>query len=264
MNKKNELSCTSQNLIAVSRTFAKARKQMSLAEQKLFAYALSFVRFTEDFSGVVWLDKKKVAKILNVNADTDHLSQNMYRQIKNITKNSYITFTDVNGKEYGNGFLVSSIDVKERKGYVRLSIDSRYLQHFSQLKKDYITLWAEDIYKMNSERSVQFYEFLRLKTYMENDTNSIVLTADELKELFNMLPDAYTQESGVFRRDHFESKVLNPICEDLTGSKMITLLRQENGLLYKKVKEGNAVVGYKFSWTYERIPFDGQVIGESA
>ena len=66
-------------LIAVSRIFARARKQMSLNEQKAFVYALSQMDFKKaPESEYVKLDKKVLAKILDNHSDIDHLSQKNY------------------------------------------------------------------------------------------------------------------------------------------------------------------------------------------
>ena len=46
-----------ENLFAVSKVFARARKQMSLAEFKAFTYALTNMRFTEQSDNKLLLDK---------------------------------------------------------------------------------------------------------------------------------------------------------------------------------------------------------------
>ena len=48
------------NLFAVSRVFAKARKQMTLSEQKTLVYALRQIKWKEKCPDTLYLDKKEV------------------------------------------------------------------------------------------------------------------------------------------------------------------------------------------------------------
>ena len=76
-------------MIAVSNVFAHARKQMSLAEQKTFALALTKVRWTkgaEDQTPVVYLDKKILARILGYTSDSTDLSQNLWSAIHGLAR----------------------------------------------------------------------------------------------------------------------------------------------------------------------------------
>ena len=147
-----------EKLFAVSRIFARARKDMSLAEQKTFVYALSEMRFTEEAeSDCIKLNKKKLARILRITtADTDNLSTNLYAEIKDLPRHSYI---EINEKDLGlcsNGFIITA--VTRFKNVVRLRFNREYLGLFTGLTSDYLTMWSADIFQMKSKRSVQFYE----------------------------------------------------------------------------------------------------------
>ena len=246
-----------ENLFAVSRVFAKARKSMSLAEQKTFVYALSLLRFTEEPKNYfVMLDKKRLAEIIGIKSDSNHLSKDLYDEIKRITLNSYVEFS-VEDKLYTNGCVIASIT---RIGHsLKLTFNPEYIGLFTNLSEDnnYITMWAEDIFGMTSSRSVQFYEYLRLHTNIKESVNSVALGVKALKEMFEIPivgKGSYMRQKGGFDRSNFEKKVIQPLCNDLSKSKMITIIQTGNGMHYEKVKSGNRIVGYRFFWSYCQYP----------
>ena len=248
-----------QRLFAVSRIFARARKDMSLAEQKTFVYALSEMRFTEEAqSDCVKLNKKKLARILGINTtDAGHLSVNLYDEIRELPRHSYI---EINEKDLGlcsNGFMITA--VTRFKNVVRLRFNREYLGLFTGLTSDYITMWSADIFQMKSKRSVQFYEYLRQKTDTRKDVNSEGLGVRAFKEMFG-IPETgegsymRSAEQGGFNRTRFEQQVIQPLCDDLKNCRMINLIVQSDGKLYEKVKRGNRVAGYRFYWTFTSHP----------
>lgn len=246
----------SSGLIAVSRIFASARKEMNLAEQKAFVYALSQVRFTEEAkTNIVYLDKKTLARIVGVNSDSDHLSVDLNRSIGELGRHSYIKIADKDLDLYDSGNVITRVTMFKNR--VRVKFEEEYLSLFTGLSKNYITLWASDIYQMTNERSVQFYEYLRNINDDRVQTNDVLLGIKPLKEMFNIPKDgkgSYMRDKGGFDRANFEKKVIDPICEDLAKCKMINLLVQSDGKYYEKVKKGNRVEGYRFYWTFTSRP----------
>ena len=246
-----------EKLFAVSRIFARARKDMSLAEQKTFVYALSEMRFTEEAeSDCVKLDKKTLARILGITtADIGHLSVNLYDEIKELPRHSYIEINEKDLDLYSSGFIVTA--VTRFRNVVRLRFNREYLGLFTGMSRDYITMWSADIFQMKSKRSVQFYEYLRQRTDTRKEVNSEGLGIRAFKELFEIPKDgkgSYMRESGSFNRSEFEKKVIQPLCDDLKNCKMIHLIVQSDGKLYEKVKQGNRVAGYRFYWTFTSHP----------
>lgn len=251
-----EYIASTSGLIAVSRIFASARKEMNLAEQKAFAYALSQIKFTEDAkSNVVYMDKKKLAHIVGVNSDSDHLSVDLNRSIGKLGKHSYIEIADKDLDLYDSGNVITRITMLKNR--VRIKFEEEYLSLFTGLSTNYITLWSNDIYQMTNERSVQFYEYLRQITDDRHKTNDVLLGIRPLKEMFNIPKDgkgSYMREKGGFDRANFEKRIIDPICDDLKKCKMINLLVQSDGKYYEKVKKGNRVEGYRFYWTFTSHP----------
>lgn len=245
-----------ERLFAVSRIFARARKEMSLAEQKTFVYALSEMKFTEAAkTNYVRLDKKTLANVLGIHSDIDHLSKDLFDEIKNLPRHSYITIADKDLDFYTSGFVVTNIT--SFKNIVRIKFEDDYLGLFTNLTKDYITMWSTDIFKMSSKRSVQFYEFLRQNSDTRHRVNTIGLGIRALKEMFDIPKEgkgSYMRAKGGFNRTEFEKKVIEPLCADLAKCKMINLIVQPDGKFYEKVKRGNRVDGYRFYWSVSSHP----------
>lgn len=245
-----------ERLFAVSRIFARARKEMSLAEQKTFVYALTEIRFNEELqSNIISVDKKTLAKILDLQCDVNHLSVNLFKAIKHLPEHSYI---EINAKDIGfesNGFIVSNIERNRDK--IELEFSQKYLKLFSGLTANYITLWSSDIFAMQSIRSVKFYEYLREVTDTRKTVNNRLLGIKALKELFE-IPEtgknSYMRKDGHFDRPAFEKRIIKTVCDDMQHCKMIKLVLQPDGNYYCKEKAGNRVIGYRFYWEFSARP----------
>lgn len=261
----DDLFSPPERMVAVSNIFARARKEMSLAEQKTFVYALSQIDWTksaEKQSNVVKLNKKVLANILGYKSDPTDLSQNMWREIKDIWKHSCIEIADRDRNIYDSGTIISRIT--QFTNIVRIKFEEEYFPLFTGLGSDYITMWSMDIFNMTSERRVQFYELLRQMSYDKyrvegTNTYSYGWGIKALKEMFDIPEEGKgsymrSKENGGFNRSEFEKKVIAPLCADLAKCKMIQLVIQPNGKMYEKVKRGRTVDGYQFYWTYSAYP----------
>ena len=241
-----------ENIFAVSKIFAKARKKMNLPELKAFTYALTNFRYTEECKNTMMLDKKIVAKIVGVNSDSDHLSQDLKRSIGQLPAHSYVEFEDKDLGFYENGFIINKIRMYENK--VWLKFDEDYIKLFTKLENGYIRMWSGDIFGMKSERSIAFYEDLRLHTDTREDVCCRGYGIKALKEMFGMKKEDYCDKNGHFQRTRFEERVIEPLVKDLKNCKMINLIVQPDGKYYEKVKEHGRVMGYRFYWTYSDCP----------
>ena len=245
-----------ERLFAVSRIFSRARKNMSLAEQKTFVYALSQLNFKDEAkSNVVYMDKKTLARIVGINSDPDHLSLNLKRAIGKLSVHSFIEISNTDRELYESGVVVSRVTMFKNR--VRIKFEEDYLSLFTGLTSNYITMWSMDIFQMGSKRSVQFYELLRQLTDSRLDVNEHGWGVRQLKEMFDIPKEgkgSYMRKDGHFDRPAFEKYVLDVLCKDLAGCKMINLVMQPDGRCYEKVKRGNRVVGYRFYWTFTSHP----------
>lgn len=258
-------------LIAVSKIFARAKKEMNLAEQKTFTYALTLIRFKDKpKTTVIPLNKKRLADILKIKSDSNHLSVNLYEAIKNLSEHSHIEITQNdrlllknNGDQestailVGNGHLISNVFRYEDN--IILEFSETYMRLFTRLLEDknFITMWAEDIFSMKSSRSVDFYEHLRVITDTRNQVNDVLISVKTFKEMFNIPKEgkgSYVRKDGHFDRNAFEKQVIQPLCDDLVKCKMLNLVLQPDGKYYVKEKRGNRVQGYRFFWTFTSHP----------
>lgn len=256
------------SLIAVSKIFAAAKKQMNLAEWKTFVFALTKIKWNGDnqnnnaiesidnrdnlVNRAVVLDRKEVAEKIGIKSDDNHISGDLKRAIGEIHKHSELRFA--NTKEFANGFFITNI-ICNKKNQVILVFNGMYLPLFQELDKDkkYITMWAEDLFSMNSERSIIFYEELRLHSDTRKE-NSKIYGIKELKNLFSMKESDYMRKDNHFDRTAFEKRIIEPLCEDMKKCSMINLSANEDGKLYKKVKSKGKVLGYEFQWTISTHP----------
>lgn len=247
----------SPNLIAVSKIFARAIKQMNLAEWKTFVLALTKLHFTEKNGNIIYLDKQKLAELLNMQSDTDHLSENLNRSIGKLPQNSFIQISDKDKDIYESGVFVTRITMLKNR--VKIKFEEDYMPLFQELNKSekgYITMWADDLFQMTSDRSILLYEDMRLHSDTRV-TNSKIYTTKDLKELFGMPKDgkgSYMKSNGHFDRTNFEKKVLGPVCDDLLKCNMVGLQINPDGSVWEKVKRHGYVVGYKFSWIISNHP----------
>ena len=246
----------SSGLFAVSRIFTRARKEMSLAEQKAFVCALSHLRFTEEAkSNIVYIDKKEMGRAIGLRSDPGRLTWELKRTIGKLWQHSGIEIDVPDREYYDSGPVITRSTIL--KDTVRIKFNKDYLSLFTGLSKNYITMWSYDIYQMNSERSVQFYEYLRQITDTKYPVNECLIGVRKMKEMFG-IPESgkgsYMRPKGGFDRAQFEKYVIDPLCDDLKNCKMIGLSVQPEGKYYEKVKSGNKVIGYRFYWTFSAYP----------
>lgn len=266
-----EESKESNPLIAVSKIFAAAKKQMSLPEWKTFVFALTKIKWKgegKDNQGennvivskadeqlinkAVVLSKQEVAEKIGLVADKDHLSENLKRTIGELPEHSKLNFGD--NKEWNNGFFITNV-ICNKKNKIIIVFNGMYLPLFQELdkEKNYITMWADDLFSMNTERSIIFYEELRLHSDTRQE-NSKIYGIKELKDLFNIPEDAYMRKDNHFDRTAFEKRIIEPLCKDMKKCSMINLTMNEDGKLYKKVKSKGKVLGYEFQWVVSTHP----------
>ena len=246
----------SNPLIAESRIYARAAKTLTLAERKTLIYALSMLRYTDTpDTCVIYVDKRDLAEYLGIHPDTDHLSVSIHNAIKDIIPHSVISFAIQDRGLYDDGALITRVLFS--KNNIRIKFEPEYLDLFTNLEGNYITLLRDDIQKMSSIRSINFYEYLRSISFPKNNNNSTytcTLSTSQLQHLFG-LPQygfgSYIKKDGCFDRNSFNRKCILPVCQDLEKCTMIKLIRQPNDKLYLYNK-----TEYTFRWTCTLYPLD--------
>lgn len=241
-----------QRMFAVSKIFARARKQMNIDEYKTFVYALTNIDWTREMPETITLDKKELAEILGIDSDPNLLSRDIKRKINQLSPHSFTEFSDDDKQIYISGTIINTVCLTQRNKVI-LDFNKRYAKLFSELTSDYITMWSTDIFNMTSERSITFYEHLRAHSDTTQECEK-GFGVKALKEMFNLPVDAYMRTKGGFDRTNFEKRIIDPICEDLAKCEMIQLTVQPDGKYYEKIKQGTRVLGYKFTWNVSDRP----------
>lgn len=261
---QQELFPMPEKMFAVSNVFANAKKQMNVDEYKTFVYALTKVDWTKDVPDVVLLDKRILAQIVGVNSDSKHLSVDLHEKLQNIASHSQIHISDKDMGIYDDGQFITRITMsskdedtgKRKNNIVRIKFEKEYLSMFGNLQRDYITMWSSDIFQMKSSRSITFYEHLRAHSDTTKECHK-GFGVKALKELFDIPkegPGSYVRSKGGFDRTQFEKRILDPLCEDLRKCKMLQLVPNEDGSLYRKVRQGKRILGYEFYWNVSDRP----------
>lgn len=248
------------SLIAVSKVFAKAIKSMNFTEWKTFVYALMHIKWKEKNNYIVVFDKKSLAETIGLKTDGNHITRDLKRALKDMPRHSHIEIDKNDDENEGwlSGTFISVVDCT-KKNMVAVHFTPYFMPLFHELAKEnnYITMWADDIFKMSSERSILLYEDLRLHSDT-NKVNSRIYSTKELKALFDIPKDgegSYMRKNGHFNRPAFEKYVIDPICSDFDKCSMINLILNEDGKPYTKVKNNHGnVIGYQFTWTVSTHP----------
>ncbi len=247
-----------KQLIAVSKVFARAIKQMNLTEWKTFIYALTFLDFTKTNEDTVTLDKKILSELLEIGGDPDNRAMIIKRSLGQLREHSSIVIDDVDRDFYESGAFIRRVTCY--KNIVKIVFDNYYFPLFTELtgtNKPYITMWASDLFNCTSVRSILFYEDLRLHSDTRK-TNERIYGIKDFKEMFDIPKDgkgSYMKKDGHFDRPAFEKYVIQPLCEDLKECQMVNLHLNPDGKHWEKIKNihGN-VIGYKFTWDVSDRP----------
>ena len=182
-----------EQMVAVSNIFARARKQMSLAEQKAFVLALTQLRYKKapnEQSNVVHLNKKVLGNVLGLKSNSTDISGNIWREIKSLPQHSYIEIEDDDKGFYTSGSVIATVTRRRNWEYFRVKFEEDYFPLFTGLGDKYIAMWRSDIFGMESIRSVQFYELLRQMSFdkyaEKTGEYSFGFGIKTFKEMFNI------------------------------------------------------------------------------
>lgn len=259
LDAKQEEFRQTNRMIAVSKAFARAYKEMSTAEWRLFLFALSKLDWKNENSNEIELERLDVENLLGICANPSDLTQHLRRSIGQISKHSWIEIADKDKQLYESGQIINYIWIN--RCTIMLRFTPEFLPMFSDLYKckgEFITLWADDLLQMSSYRSVILYEHLRLHSDTRKLNHTLISTI-ELKKILN-IPwkgrGAYLQPDGKFNRTMFEKGVLQPIVKDLLKCKMIELVQYDDGRYWKKImdKRYGTVEGYQFTYKINQKP----------
>ena len=248
--------------VAISKALARAKKLMSGIEYKALIMALTKIKWTQEGNdNFVELDKREVCEILGLNTNNTDQSTELRKIFKALAIHSWVKMDGVDKGEWDDGFLITR--TRSTKGSIKVYFGEQFMPLLQNLlqDKDFITIWANDIYKFDSNSAYLLFEELRLHSDTSR-TNWRTYSTEQLKKIFNV-PETgkgaymhYDKKQGkdVFDRTNFEKKVLDVAIRDINKGDMIRVLpipesaEWRKGKFYEKVKKYGYIVGYRFKY----------------
>ena len=84
---------------------------------------------SESILGEIKLDKKTLANVLGIHSDSDHLSVDLFNEIKQLPEHSHIEIVERDKDFFASGFVVTSI--VNFKNMVRIRFNEDFLPLFT-------------------------------------------------------------------------------------------------------------------------------------
>ena len=236
---KNKLE---NKVIAMSNILAEKNTFFTEAQQKLFYVSIASLRNGVNIHDEVEINKQELFKFLGMENDTKRYDR-LKKELDQLQHNSFIRFKDKDG--YSSGFIIYTVRMTRNNVYIR--INSYYLPLLQNLSDNFVRFLNDDLVGLKCKNSMMLYQNLVKDKWKMScvDFMGIDYSTTQLKEMFGLPKEAYTNKNGNFNRADFERRTLNKAIEELNKkSKCI------NNLRYEKVKEGNKVKRYKFAFDY--------------
>lgn len=243
---ENEL-IKAHNEMALDNDFMRlSRVNATLRTNKLISLIFSYLDFKAD----------------NTNSDGELIVTIENSKINNFITSSGVAYHDSDFKDiardiiqtsivYGklNGFNVSFpiIDfVQENKNRTfTFKINPIFKPYVQELQNRYSVLQLDTIQKFKSNHAFVLYQELTSWYIRDKKDMSIkeqYYKTSDLFKLFNLDKTDYHTKNGKLDRFNFEKKVIDKAVDEINAS-------GELRVIYEKIKEGNKVKAYKFTYT---------------
>lgn len=259
-----ECNSLENQMVAMGKALMRAKKQMTLEERKLLIMALTKIKWSKKENPMeVVLSKIEVAEVLNWKYDASERSRYIRNLAANLMRHSMIQIDGTDKDEWDDGYLVPRF--RSTKGDVHIFFAEQFRPLLENLTKDkdFVTIWANDIYGFNSIYAYLLFEEFRLHCDTSK-TNWRTYSTKELKDLFGIPKDGkgsymhYDKKKGkeVFDRSNFEKKVLDVAIEEINRGQMLQIrpfigmeaTAEKPNKLYAKIKKNGFVTGYQFKY----------------
>lgn len=211
-------------------------------QQKLFYVSIASLRNGVNFHDEVEVNKEELLKFIGIENDNNRYSK-LKKELKQLISNSFVMFEDKDG--YTSGNLIYNVRVTRKSVYIRFN--SYYLPLLQNLSDNFVRFLNDDLVGLKCKNSMMLYQHLMKDKWKMScmDFLGIDYSTTQLKEMLGLTKEAYTNKNGNFNRADFERRTLNKAIEELNKkAKCIKNLR------YTKVKKGNRVQYYKFTFDY--------------
>lgn len=232
-------------VIAMSNILAERSTRFSLIQQRLFYISLISTQNGLNENNEVVIARNEFNELfecLGLTKDTSRWTT-LRKQLEMLRDNSKIEFSDEKG--FDDGQLI--IGARCCEDGVHIRFDTYYLPLINELSDRFVRLLSGDLLCLNSKFSMMLYQNLMKDKWKMScaDFMAVDYSTKQLKDMFGLTKDSYMNKLGNFNRTLFERKTINKAVEELNKkSKCIKNLK------YEKVKEGNKVKYYKFTFDY--------------
>lgn len=250
---KNIDNSLKNQVIAMSNTLAEKSTRFTVFQQKLFYVSLASLKLNKNSTKTdeklerkgqneVGINKQELFEYLSITNDNNRWTR-VRNEFKKLASNSYIQFGNDEG--YADGFIICGVRSTKYNIYVRF--DTYFLPLVEELADNYVRLLDDDVVSFDSKFSMMLYQnLLKDKWKLTNpDFFGIDYSTRQLKMMFGLSKDDYMRKKDSFNRSEFERKTVNTAVKEINEkSKCIQKLR------YEKVKKGNRVQYYLFTFNY--------------
>lgn len=238
---KKDGNSLENQVIAMSNTLAEKSTRFTAFQQKLFYVCLASLKQGTNSKNEVKIDKQELFEYLDIKNDTARWTRLRY-EFKKLASNSFIEFgTD---EIYCDRYIITGSRSTRYSVYV--GFDTYFLPLVQELADNYVRLLDDDVISFDSKFSMMLYQhLLKDKWKLTNvDFLGIDYSTKQLKMIFGLSADDYMR-GGHFDRYNFEKKAVDKAVDEINEkSKCI------KNLTYKKVKKGNRIRYYLFTFTY--------------
>lgn len=250
---KNVDNSLKNQVIAMSNTLAEKSTRFTVFQQRLFYVSLASLKLNKNSTKTdeklekkerneVKINKQELFEYLSITNDNNRWTR-VRNEFKKLASNSYIQFG--NDEEYADGFIICGVRSTRYNIYVRF--DTYFLPLVEELADNYVRLLDDDVVSFDSKFSMMLYQnLMKDKWKLTNpDFLGIDYSTRQLKMMFGLDKDVYVNKNGNFNRTLFERKTINRAIKEISEkSKCI------KNLTFKKVKKGNRVQYYLFTFNY--------------
>lgn len=239
---KNDNNSLKNQVIAMSNILAEKSTRFSVVQQKLFYVCLASLKQGTNQKNEIQINKQELFNCLGIEKETGRYTR-IKSEFEHLAHNSFVEFETTDG--FSQGFLIYNIRLSKNTFFVQFN--DYYLPLVQELANNYVRLLDDDVISFNSKYSMMLYQnLIKDKWKLTNvDHLGIDYSTRQLKMMFGLSKDDYMRKNDSFNRSEFEKKTINKAVNEINEkSKCI------KKLTYKKVKKGNRVQYYLFTFNY--------------
>lgn len=229
-------------VIAMSNILAEKNTYFTNVQQKLFYVSIASLRNGVNIHDEVEINKQELFKFLEMENDTKRYDR-LKKELEKLISNSFIRFEDEDG--YSSGNLIYNTRITRNTVYIRFN--NYYLPLVQNLSDNFVRFLNDDLVGLKCKNSMMLYQNLMKDKWKMSciDFMGVDYSTTQLKKMFGLPKEAYMATSGNFNRTLFEKKTINKAIDELNEK-----CKCIKNLKYEKVKEGNKVKYYKFTFDY--------------